>query len=248
MNYKDSFNTIHTLLLHHNYESALNEVENVLHYNSKDFYAQTLNKKIRQLLETTDEKTRYTSYTVRTLNHALQQICKMALNRHASQSYSPNIKYIREHYRKQALQEKSNEWLRHARQLSHLRQYKQALEEIQRALILCPDNTEAKEFEKELQKQINNNDSSPIPISNTIESSESSFNESEIQHKPTLSTVDKIIACISYAEYHRSNGDYEQSLSYINEGLQYDSDNEVLLRLKQEIENERTSKPVSEIQ
>lgn len=189
---------------------------------------------MRQILENYDSHSLITNSSVQELLKALQQLCKMASRRNASHSHTIQRIDIREHIRTKILTEKSNQWLQHARQLYNNHNYKEAQEEVQRALLLTPNNEEAKAFLEEIQKQLSSVDTVQTAV--TTSHDEEKVYSHSVELKTIVSAADKVVACISYVEYHKANKNYTEALRYAKRGLKYDAENKVLLQFIDELE------------
>ncbi|MCX7984982.1 MAG: hypothetical protein N3A63_08800 [Bacteroidetes bacterium] len=231
------YEKIDLLLYHQNFEKALLEVEELLQHEPTNFYGKVLKHRLETIiLETTTTSTNHTQKKIIT---ALQQLCKMAIARVLKLSVTNRITHMNETLRQRALEEKSNEWLRHARQHFHAHNYEEAYQEVTRALLLNPSNTEALQLKRILTQHITKNQTKtpeyddPVHISPLPQLAD--FPTS------TVTVHDKILACIEFAEYYRAQGDIETCKKYILEGLSYDQNNEVLRTLKRELDEQEVT-------
>lgn len=223
------FERIDLMLHHQHFEKAMHEVQELLSSDPMNFYAQVLKHKLEQLLnDTTFDASVHTEK--KTLS-ALRQLCTMAIARILKMSVTNRVTHMNETLRLKALEEKSNEWLRHARQHYLSQNYSEAYNEVTRALMLNPANAEAQELKATLEAYLSKNLSDHNQSTGDLSSFDTSVSSAQTLY-------DKVLACIEFAEYYRSQGDDETCRKYIEDGLQYDPDNEVLRTMKQELDRE----------
>jgi tetratricopeptide (TPR) repeat protein len=245
------FRALDRYLDHHRYDDALSELQTIIAQNPKNFYALTIERRLKRLLETKCLCTS-TSNSTDTLElkliEALQHLCQLAIKPSTMSPKTP-IHHFDRQLREQALEDKHQALLHHARQQFHVQHYERALREAKRALIIRPDSAEAQALIQKITLYIANQTKNLMPELDTLAKNTEEKKQNAVQKSLPSgfeSVSQKILSSVTFAEYYRTNAEYSIALKYIDEGLDLDPANEVLLQLKEDVEKFIVSNPIEQ--
>ncbi|MGD1045452.1 MAG: hypothetical protein ABR936_09025 [Bacteroidota bacterium] len=241
------FQTVEEHLHNRKLELALSAINSILAYDKNNFYALAIKRRIKRVLDFQQDPSAIsdsTEYYIARVIAALENVCQMAVRFLTNLSTQTSIHDMNSQLREQALENKHQALLHRARQRFQSQEYGRALQEAERARILRPHSVEADALILKIKAHMatpsvkgkQHVQSENVAMDGIVKPKQQRDLKSKTAIESSEAVTEKILASISFADYHRTNGDYAVCLRYIAQGLELDSSNGVLLQMKEEVE------------
>jgi len=229
-------------------ELALSGVRAILTSDPQNFYAIAIERRLKRVLELQQNPSAASNameYSYARMNAALEHVSHMAVEHLKNRSAQASVLDLSNQLREQVLENKHQALLHRARQQFQVQEYIRALQEAERARIIRPHSAEAEALIMKIKAHL----VTPNEKEKQQARSADAANDRMVKSKPLPKEIknnraiergeavtEKILSSISFADYHRTNADYASCFRYIEQGLKLDPSNEVLLRMKKDVE------------